>query len=148
MQSVHPYLNFPGTTEEAFSFYRSVFGGEFTSVVRFRDFPDNSMGVPDAELDRIAHIGLPLAGGAVLMATDHVSSFPQDFTPGNNFSIALAPDDAAEAQRLYDGLGEGGVQEMPLMRTEWAELHGHVVDRFGVRWMIDYEGAGGTGLPG
>lgn len=139
VQSVNPYLNFPGNTLEAFEFYRSVFGGEFPMVLRFRDFPGN-MGAPDAAADRIAHIALPI-GQNVLMGTDVIGDQVDAFTVGNNSYIVLAPDDADEAARLFDGLSAGGRVEMPLQATEWAEQYGILVDRFGVQWMVSYEGA-------
>ena len=139
VQSVNPYLHFPGNTLEAFEFYRSVFGGEFPMVLRFRDFPGN-MGAPDAAADRIAHIALPI-GQNVLMGTDVIGDQVDAFTVGNNSYIVLAPDDADEAARLFDGLSAGGRIEMPLQATEWAEQYGILVDRFGVQWMVSYEGA-------
>lgn len=140
MQSVNPYLNFPGNTEEAFHFYRSVFGGEFAHVVRFRDFPDNEMGVSEEQLDRIAHIALPLGQDNMLMATDVVSSTPGKLAVGNNFYIALEADSEDEAVRLFDALASGGRTEMPLQKTEWAEKFGVLADRFDVQWMISYTG--------
>lgn len=137
VQAVNPYLNFPGNTLEAFEFYRSVFGGEFPMVLRFRDFPGN-MGAPDADGDRIAHIALPL-GPSMLMGTDVLDA--GSFVQGNHSYIVLSPDDAAEARRLFDALSPGGAVEMPLQATEWAEQYGILRDRFGVQWMINYEGA-------
>ena len=139
VQSVNPYLNFPGNTLEAFEFYRSVFGGEFPMVLRFRDFPDN-MGASGANADKIAHIALPVGPG-MLMGTDVIGDQVEAFTVGNNSYIVLAPDDADEAARLFDGLSVGGRVEMPLQATEWAEQYGILVDRFGVQWMVSYEGA-------
>jgi PhnB protein len=141
MKMAHPYLNFPGNTEEAFTFYRSVFGGDFVAVLRFRDFPGNDMEVPDDELDRIAHIALPLGGDTMLMGTDVVSSMPVELTVGNNFYITIEPDSAEEAERLFDALSAGGRIEMPLQQTAWAEKHGSCADRYGVQWMLDYTGS-------
>lgn len=141
MLSVHPYLNFPGNTEEAFTFYRSVFGGDFTNVTRFSDFGDNRMGVAEADLDKIANIGLPLGPDTVLMATDVVEGFPQELSPGNNFYITLEPNTAGEADRLFESLSNGGRIEMPLQQTEWAEKYGTFVDRFGIQWMVNYTGS-------
>ena len=137
VQSVNPYLNFAGNTLEAFEFYRSVFGGDFPMVVRYRDFPGN-MGAPPEAADRIAHIALPL-GANMLMGTDVVGA--ATFRPGNNSYIVVAPDDAAEAMRVFEGLSAGGSVAMPLQATEWAEQYGISADRFGVQWMISYEGA-------
>jgi PhnB protein len=138
MKHANPYLNFPGTTEEAFSFYRSVFGGEFEITLRFKDFP-GSMGVKDSEGDRIAHIALPL-GTNMLMGTDAVESQGRSLTIGDNFSIAVEADSADEATRLFDGLAAGGQATMPLGRTEWAESYGICTDKYGVQWMISYTG--------
>lgn len=140
MKGVHPYLNFPGNAEEAMEFYRSVFGGEFATLMRFRDFNGEEMGVADDELDRIAHIGLPLNEDTFLMASDTTSSSPKTPSTGNNVYITLEPDDADEARRLFEGLSAGGEVEMPLQRTVWAELYGSFVDRFGIQWMVNYEG--------
>ena len=139
VQAVNPYLNFAGNTLEAFEFYRSVFGGEFAMVLRYRDFPGN-MGAPGEAADRIAHVALPL-GPAMLMGTDVVGNDLASFNAGNASYIVLAPDDAAEARRLFDGLSAGGTATMPLQATEWAELYGICTDRFGVQWMGSYEGA-------
>jgi PhnB protein len=140
MKAANPYLNFPGNTEEAFNFYKSVFGGEFQSLVRFGDFPDNSMRVPEHELHKIAHIALALGPDNVLMATDTLESWPP-LTAGNNFSILLDVESVAEAERLFDGLSAGGTAEMPLQATAWAEKYGHCSDRFGIQWIVMYTGA-------
>jgi PhnB protein len=134
-------LNFNGNTEEAFNFYRSVFGGEFLMLVRFKDFPNNGMGASGADLEKIAHIALPLGGGNMLMATDTIAAFGQKTTMGTNFYITLEPDSAEEAQRVFDQLSAGGRVEMPLQATEWAEKYGSCADRFGVQWMVSYTGA-------
>lgn len=138
MKAVNPYLNFAGNTEEAFTFYRSVFGGEFLAVIRFKDFDDNPMGVPDNELDKIAHIALPLGQGSVLMGTDVLESWP--LTVGNNFYVTLEPENEEEAERLFDKLSAGGRSEMPLQKTEWAEKYGTCADKFGIQWMVNYTG--------
>lgn len=141
MKAVNPYLNLPGNTEEAFTFYRSVFGGEFSALVRFGDFPDNPMGIAEADLDKIANIGLPIGANTVLMATDVVDAFPTDLERGNDFYITLEPDTREEAERLFQELSAGGEVEAPLRQTEWAEVFGHFSDRFGVQWMINFEGS-------
>lgn len=136
MKAVSPYLNFPGTTEDAFRFYQTVFGGEL-QIMRFRDFPDNSMGVPDEDLDKVANAALPLGDATVLMGTDTLESLGQEHRPGNNFSITLETDSAEEAVELFRKLSQGG---LPLAETEWAEKHGLCTDRFGVQWMFNYAG--------
>lgn len=150
MKLANPYLNFNGNTEEAFNFYKSVFGGEFLAVIRFRDFPDNGMGVAQDDLEKIAHIALTLGKDNLLMGTDVVDSMRKKLTFGNNFYIAVEPDSGREAGELFDALSAGGRIEMPLQRTEWAEQYGVCEDRFGVQWMVNYTGsvefgAGGEG---
>jgi PhnB protein len=139
MKSVNPYLNFPGNTEEAFDFYKSVFGGEFAMVARFRDLGADA-GIAEKDLDKIMHISLPLGEHTVLMATDAVASMGQSLTVGNNFSISLETGSAVEAEKLFGALSDGGSVSMPLGKTEWAELFGACTDRFGVQWMLNYTG--------
>jgi PhnB protein len=141
IKAVSPYLNFPGNTEEAFSFYHSVLGGELVGPIRFRDFPEDPMGVPEEELDRIANIGLALGNGTTLMGTDVISAWRDGFVVGTNSYIHLEVDGADEAERVFDGLSAGGAVEMALTRTEWAEKYGTCRDRFGVQWMISYTGS-------
>jgi PhnB protein len=140
MKVANPYLNFPGNTEEAFEFYRSVFGGEFTNVSRFREFGGNAMGIPERDLDRIANIGLPIGKGNVLMGTDTVEGFGRSLEPGNNFYIALETDSVEEAENVFGKLADGGTVEMPLQQVEWAEKYGSLKDRFGIHWMVMYTG--------
>ena len=140
MKAANPYLNFKGNTREAFEFYKSVFGGEFQAVLRFRDFGGNGMGVAEKDLDKIAHVALPLGPNALLMGTDVVDGMPGTFTVGTNLYIALDPDSAEEADRLFNGLADGGQVQMPLQQTEWAEKYGSLVDKFGVQWMVSYAG--------
>lgn len=139
VSAVNPYLNFKGNAGEAFDHYRSIFGGEFAFVVRFRDFPGN-MGVGEADLDKIAHIALPL-GKQLLMASDVTGGYGVDFKVGTNTYIHLETEGVAEANRVFDGLAAGGRTEMPLNKTEWAELYGICVDKFGVQWMVSYTGS-------
>lgn len=139
MKTANPYLNFAGNTEEAFDFYKSVFGGEFLSVIRFRDFGDNSMGVPEKELDKIAHIALPLGPSNLIMATDVLDGW-KPLSVGSNFYIAFETDTAEEADTLFDRLSDGGQKEMLLQPTAWAEKYGTCTDRFGVQWMVMYTG--------
>jgi PhnB protein len=138
MKTVHPYLNFAGNTEEAFTFYRSVFGGEFVGINRFREMGGAEMGVPEDELDRVAHIALPLVNGIMLMGTDTVSTW-QKLNQGNNSYIMLDCESAEEAERLHRALSDGGRIDMDLQKTEWAKLYSSFTDRFGVQWMVIFE---------
>lgn len=144
MKNVNPYLNFPGNTEEAFGFYRSVFGGEFPMVLRFRDFMPGTNG---ADGDKLAHIALPLGSGSMLMGTDALESHGRSLKVGNNFSISLEAETRDEAERLFARLSEDGGVAMPLGQTEWAELYGMCTDRYGVQWMVNYPGSVRFGGP-
>lgn len=137
--STNPYLNFDGNAQQAFDHYRVVFGGDFGQVVRYRDFPGN-MGVGEADLDKLAHIALPLGAANVLMGTDVAGERANSFRLGTNYYIHLEAASADEAQRVFDGLAKGGRTDMPLTATEWAERYGICVDRFGVQWMVSYTG--------
>lgn len=140
MKSANPYVNFPGNTEAAFGFYKSVFGGEVLTMLRFRDFGENQMGIPANAMDKIAHAALPLAGGNMLMATDQTDP-NAPVVAGNNFYIALEADTAEEAERVFNALSAGGSVEMPLAKVEWAEKYGICKDRFGLQWMMSYTGS-------
>jgi PhnB protein len=139
MKRTDPYLNFAGNARKAFEFYRSVFGGDFLGVLRFRDFEGNPMGMAEEHLDDIAHIALPL-GDSVLMGTDVAGVPGEQLRQGNNFSIHVEADTEAEARQIFDGLAAGGTIDMPLARTDWAQLFGSLADRFGVQWMVSYTG--------
>jgi len=140
VKAANPYLNFQGNTEEAFEFYRSVFGGEFLAVMRYKDFPELAMEVPAEERELIAHIALAI-GDSMIMGTDSLESMGQTLTVGNNFYITIEPESREEAEAVFAVLAQGGVVGMPLQATEWAELHGNCTDRFGVQWMVDYSGS-------
>ena len=140
MARVNIYLNYMGNTEQAFSLYRSVFGGEFTSLQRMREVPtgpDQSV-LPDSERDLIMHIELPILDGTVLMGTDMLESMGHSLRLGNNVTISLEPDNLSETQRIFDGLAEGGTDVMPLNRMFWGAYWGTCCDRYGVRWMFNF----------
>jgi PhnB protein len=139
MPTLNPYLNFAGNTEEAFNFYKSVFGGEFLAVQRFKDVPPEAGKIPDNEKDKIMHIALPVGKGNILMATDALESMGQKLTVGNNFHITIQPDSKEEADRLFNGLSAGGKVEMPLQDMFWGAYFGSFRDKFGVQWMINYD---------
>ncbi len=137
MPVINPYLNFPGNTEEAFNFYKSVFGGEFLSLQRFSDTPAAG-NIPDNEKDKLMHVALPIGNGNVLMATDALESMGQKVVPGNNFYISINPESKEEAERLFNGLSAGGKIEMPLQNQFWGAYFGMFSDKFGIRWMVNY----------
>lgn len=140
MASVSTYLNFPRKTEEAFNFYRSVFGGEFMGkIARFSEVPPQEGQPPLAEADKdlVMHVALPILGGHVLMGTDAPESMGFTVRPGNNVYINLQPDSRAEADRLFAALSEGGKVEMPMQDMFWGDYYGSFTDRYGIQWMIN-----------
>lgn len=137
MATFNPYLNFAGNTEEAFNFYKSVFGGEFSALQRFRDFPDGEkLSVEDAE--KIMHIALPIGNGNILMATDSLECMGQRLSVGNNFSISISADSKAEADKLFRALSAGGKVVMPLELAFWGDYFGLLTDQWGIQWMVVY----------
>jgi PhnB protein len=140
MATVSTYLNFPGNTEEAFLFYRSVFGGEFVGGIRRMGEVPAQPGQPpmsDADKKLVLHVALPILGGHQLMATDASDSMGFKLVKGNNVNINLQPDTRADADRLFKGLSAGGEVSMPLMEMFWGDYFGSVTDRFGIHWMIN-----------
>ena len=138
MQAINPYLNFPGNTEEAFNFYKSIFGGEFLSVQRFRDTPAAGQ-VPAQDQDRIMHIALPIGKGNILMATDALESMGQKIAPGNNTHLCLSAESKEEADRIFNGLSQGGQVPMPLTDQFWGAYFGMCIDKYGISWMVSYD---------
>src|SRR5688572_16605581 len=119
MFSVNPYLNFAGNTEEAFNFYKSVIGGEFSNIVRFKDMPMEGVTIPKGDDNKIMHIGLPIGKDQFLMATDALASLGHKLVQGNNFYISLTPESKEEADRLFRALAVGGAVEMPIADAPW-----------------------------
>ncbi|MGV3504777.1 MAG: VOC family protein [Adhaeribacter sp.] len=137
MASLNPYLNFNGNTEEAFNFYKSVFGGEFLTLQRFKDTPGGDQ-VAEADRDKIMHVALPI-GQNILMATDALESMGQHLKAGNNYSLSLDAASEAEANQLFQALSAGGKVDMPLEKTFWGAYFGMLTDRFGIQWMVNYD---------
>ncbi|MCJ8502205.1 VOC family protein [Desulfatitalea alkaliphila] len=146
MKAVNIYLNFEGNTEEAFNFYKSIFGGEFMGgVMRFRDFPpmagmEDMPPLKEDEKDLVGHVSLPMTEQATLMGTDITSNMPEKLIVGNNVQITLEADSVTEAERLFGKLSEGGRVVMPLNEMFWAEKYGACIDKFGIHWQINYTG--------
>ncbi len=141
MASVSTYLNFPRNTEEAFNFYKTVFGGEFSGEIsRFSSAPAQDGAPPMAEADKnlVMHIALPILGGVhVLMGTDAPETMGFNVKFGNNIYINLAPDTRAETKLLFDALSAGGKVEMELQDMFWGDYYGSCADKFGVQWMFN-----------
>ena len=143
MPKVSTYLNFPRSTFEAFTFYKSVFGGEFgPQIARFRDMK-RTEGMPplaEADKDLIVHIELSLPGGHLLMGTDAPESMGFSIKNGNNIHISLDLDTRAETKRIFDALSKGGTVTMQLQEMFWGGYYGACTDRFGVQWMVNCAG--------
>jgi len=137
MANINPYLNFAGKTEEAFNFYKSVFGGEFTFFQRFKDTPHgNQLSVEEKEC--VMHVALPI-GNTVLMGTDALESQGHTLTFGNNFSIAISPESMEKAHKIFNGLAVGGQVHQPLQKMFWGAWFGMLVDQYGIQWIINYD---------
>lgn len=142
MSKVCTYLNFTRNTEEAFNFYRKVFGTEFQGqVFRFRDIPpsENTPPLSEEDKDLIMHISLPILGGHLLMGTDAPESMNFKVVNGNNVYIMLNPDTRAETRKLFDALSQGGRVEQDLQDMFWGDYYGSCTDKFGVAWMFNCE---------
>ncbi|MGH2773263.1 MAG: VOC family protein, partial [Actinomycetota bacterium] len=140
MAQVSTYLNFPGTTEEAFNFYKSVFGTEFDGPVnRMGEVPPAEGQPPISEEDKnlVMHVSLPILAGHMLRGTDATESMGFTVNAGNNVYINLGPDTRAESDRLFRGLSEGGNQEMEMQEMFWGDYFGSLTDKFGIHWMIN-----------
>lgn len=138
MTKLNTYLNFAGNAEEAFNFYKSVFGGGFSSVVRFKDMPMEGVKIPKKDENKIMHIGLPIGNDNVLMASDTLESLGQKLIQGNNTYISVHPDSKAEADRIFHALSADGTIEMQIADQPWGDYYGAFKDRFGVQWMVNY----------
>jgi len=140
MSRVSTYLNFPGTTEAAFEFYKSVFGTEYEGpLMRMGDIPPQP-GMPSLNAEQaklVMHIALPCIGGHLLMGTDAVESLGKKLTAGTNVHISLQPDTREETERLFSALAAGGEITMPLQDMFWGAYYGALTDKFGIQWMFN-----------
>ena len=140
MKNLNPYLTFGGNCEEAFNFYRSVFGGEFSYLGRFSEMPpQEGMEISEEEANRIMHISLPISKEDVLMGSD-TGDWAPALKSGNNISLSITVDTKEDVNTIFDKLAEGGEVTMPVEDMFWGDYMGMCVDKFGINWMI---GAGG-----
>lgn len=137
---INPYLTFNGNCENAFNFYKSVFGGSFPYIGRFGEMPPmDGMTVPDSEKNKIMHVSLPIGNNSILMGSDSSDAFGHANIAGNNFSISVNATSQNEADKLYNGLSNGGKQTMPMNKTFWGSYFGMLEDKFGIQWMVSYD---------
>ena len=138
MKALNPYLNFPGNTEDAFNFYKKAFGGDFATIMRFKDSPQ-AANTPAADQDKLMHIALPIGKGNVLMGTDSLESQGHSVHAGNNFHLSVSADSDAEAEKIFNALSEGAKIMVPLSKQFWGAYFGMLTDKFGVQWMISHD---------
>lgn len=138
MTTINPWINFNGNAEEAFNFYKSFFGGEFTKIIRFKDIAGPEMQIPDAEVNKIMQIVLPIGGTNMLIGND-VPEFMGKVSENENRSkIHLNADSKEEAERIFNGLSSGGLVEGPIGDSPWGTLAGMFRDKYGIEWIVEY----------
>lgn len=140
MTALNIYLNFNGNCEEAFNFYKSIFGGEFSYIQRFKDMPpqEGMPPIPKDMLGKILHVSLPISKYHILMGSDTGGEWAPKYQQGNNFSISISADSKQDADRFFSKLSEGGQVVMPMEKVFWGEYFGMLTDKFGINWMISF----------
>ncbi|MFV8365130.1 VOC family protein [Flavobacterium sp. XS1P27] len=140
MAAINPYLVFNGNCEEAFLFYKSVFGGEFPYIGKFKDMPpaDGNPVLSEADGNKIMHVSLPIGDGSILMGSDS-NSASGEVTIGQNISISINTKSKEEADKLFNGLSAGGTVTMPMSQTFWGAYFGMFADKFGIGWMVNFD---------
>lgn len=138
MASINPHINFNGNAEEAFNFYKSVFGGEFARIVRFKELASAEFPVAEKEANKIMHIALPI-GKSMLMANDVPEALGRTNENENRSKILISAESKQEADKLFNGLSAGGQIEMPISDSPWGSYFGMFRDKYGIEWMVDYD---------
>jgi len=138
MALINPHINFNGNAEEAFNFYKSVFGGEFAMIMRLKDLSSPEHPVSENEANKIMHIALPI-GKNILMGNDVPESMGRVNERENRSKIAISAESREEADRLFNGLSEGGDIEVPISDSPWGSYFGMFRDKYGIEWMVDFD---------
>lgn len=138
MATINPYINFNGNAEEAFNFYKSVFGGEFETIVRFKDIASAEFPVAESEVNKIMRITLPI-GGSVLIANDVPEVLGRVNENENRSKIAVSADSREEADKIFAGLSVGGTVEMPMDESPWGTYFAMFRDKFGIEWTVEFD---------
>ncbi|MCP9751208.1 VOC family protein [Ferruginibacter sp. HRS2-29] len=141
MATINPHVNFNGNAEEAFNFYRSVFGGNFSKVVRFKDLSIPGFEIPKQEEDKIMHIALPTGQGSVLMGNDVPEIMGKTNENENRSKIVIQAETKDEADKLFNGLSAGGQPEYPIGDSPWGTYFGSFRDKYGIEWMVEFDPA-------
>ncbi|MFN8240260.1 MAG: VOC family protein [Bacteroidales bacterium] len=139
MALINPYIHFNGNAEEAFTFYKSVFGGEFARITRFKDMADATFPVPEKEKNKIMHIALPVGAVNILMGSDVPEMFGTVNVQENRSKISISAESREEADRLFNGLSAGGKVEVPIASSPWGSYFGMFRDKYGIEWIVDYD---------
>lgn len=139
MAQINPYIHYNGNAEEAFIFYQSVFGGEFASIVRFKDMNFEGFEMNENEANKIMHIALPIGKHNILMGSDTPQSMGKHNEQETRTKISVGAESKAEADHLFNGLSAGGTVEMPIADSPWGSYFGMFRDRFGIEWMVDFD---------
>jgi PhnB protein len=137
MATINPYISFNGNAEEAFNFYRSIFGGEFTKIIRFKDLQSAEFSVSENDANRIMHIELPI-GRNVLMANDVPEFMGRVNENENRSKISVSAESRDEADQLFKGLSAGGKVEMPIGQSPWGTYFGMLRDKYGIEWTLEF----------
>jgi PhnB protein len=137
MANISPYINFNGNAEEAFNFYKSVFGGEFASIVRFKDLESSEFPVPENEANKIMRIVLPI-GQSTLIANDVPESMGPVSENENRSKIAVSAETKEEAEKLFNGLSQDGAVEMPMAESPWGSYFAMFRDKYGIEWTVEF----------
>jgi PhnB protein len=138
MVKLNTYLNFTGNAEEAFNFYKSIFGGEFSSVMRYKDMASMAVELSTADENKIMNIILPVGKDDMLMGSDVMESRGRVVKNGNNVRISIMPESKDEAEKLFNALSAGGTIEIPMSDEPWNAYYGSFKDKYGINWMINY----------
>ena len=138
MATINPYINFNGNAEEAFTFYKSVFGGEFEKIIRFKDLSSPEFPVAENEANKIMRIALPI-GKNVLMANDVPESMGRVNENENRSKISISAESKEEADKLFNGLSAGGTIEFPVADSPWGSYFGMFRDKYGIEWTVDFD---------
>ncbi len=139
MATINPHINFNGNALEAFEFYRSVFGGEFSKVVRFKDMVNAGYPIPEHEFEKIMHISLPIGNSGAIMGNDVPAIMGTTNENENRSKIVVKTDSREEADHIFGGLSIGGQIEMPIQDSPWNTYFGMFRDKYGIEWMIEFE---------
>ncbi|HWI89930.1 MAG TPA: VOC family protein [Flavisolibacter sp.] len=138
MASINPYIHFNGNAEEAFTFYKSVFGGDFERVVRFKDLASHTNQIHEKEQNKIMHIALPIGKSSILMGSDTPEFMGRHNENENRSKISVVAESKEEADKIFNGLAAGANVEMPIGDSPWGSYFGMLRDKYGIEWMIDF----------